>query len=426
MSSFQGTIATVVHGLSVGQVSITSFGGSSYFQSHFTPNMTVDYAITFAPQQFGFSNVSYAYSFIYDELRRSVVSGNFTKAMRLQAKSMNCPSLSYAISSRLQSMGYSSQQIPSRKQSSEPLLLPELIGASIAVALVLCSGLAVCLYYERISMLLDGDMTEFNKSITAHKQDEKLSGLVGAKEKQNSNRPKLIKEHKIDDEDLEMGNDDKRSIVPRLPPQQIRGHKIYDPSEFDDDDDDNVDGDNDDGDKYELDEYSGSNKLRPPPPPYGSPANVLVRRTPSPAIKEQQGFNSPPTVPPPSVTLNIRNGTSPSIGVQHSNQWDEFFDERKGRPYWRSRATNETTWQQPIGGHYAGPVSSGGASPETVVWEEIFNKKKGKPYWKNIMTGEKTWKRPAKATAAKEGYNIGGFGKCEADRQCDTRIADYV
>lgn len=140
-----------------------------------------------------------------------------------------------------------------------------------------------------------------------------------------------------------------------------------------------------------------------------------------------------------SVTASRDEG---GHGRADTAAWEEIFNRRKGKPYWRNRTTGEKTWKNPLqngpsthvhgdtagadsgapnrgvdgesaavlsgreaqegkdmqaGKIYSREGSSGsrGIPGAAVEWVEIFNKKKGKTYWANQLTGEKTWRRPA-------------------------------
>ena len=82
------------------------------------------------------------------------------------------------------------------------------------------------------------------------------------------------------------------------------------------------------------------------------------------------------------------------------------FLRSKGKPYWQNKRTGKKTWENPFNSSEqddddddnddgrGGVGGSGGGSEDEDEWEEIFNKRKGKPYWRNKRTEEKTWVKP--------------------------------
>ena len=104
-----------------------------------------------------------------------------------------------------------------------------------------------------------------------------------------------------------------------------------------------------------------------------------------------------------------------------SSEWEEGFNKKHNRKYWKNKATGKISWKQPVGSTAAAddmgtapapgkPPSDpkeetssqqpGKAEEEEGEWVEGFSKKHDKKYWKNKTTGKTSWTAPSKPTAA--------------------------
>ena len=125
--------------------------------------------------------------------------------------------------------------------------------------------------------------------------------------------------------------------------------------------------------------------------------------------------------------------TSDADGKDGSDRWEERFDPKKGKSYWKNLDSGEKTWKNPYNvdnreeneklkpestslinstrddssfneaqssssrGRSASmpsaqPLSS--SNVDTNNWQEKVDPKSGRKYWKNLLTGVKTWKNP--------------------------------
>jgi hypothetical protein len=105
-----------------------------------------------------------------------------------------------------------------------------------------------------------------------------------------------------------------------------------------------------------------------------------------------------------------------------AEDWEELFNEKHQRKYWKNKKTGEKTWNRPAGMEAGSavvsppppppppPVSTASVPPTAENaeqntdsdWVEAFNEKHQRKYWKNTKTGEKSWTAPAKAQSTSE------------------------
>ena len=119
------------------------------------------------------------------------------------------------------------------------------------------------------------------------------------------------------------------------------------------------------------------------------------------------------------------------VDEEKVSRWEERFDTKSGKRYWKNLDTSEKTWKNPYGvsndvktgttqSNSASLVSSSSSSSSqgrrasmpstqsfstlqgapqgkevgTGDWEQKVDPKSGRKYWKNISTGIRTWKNP--------------------------------
>ena len=118
------------------------------------------------------------------------------------------------------------------------------------------------------------------------------------------------------------------------------------------------------------------------------------------------GSPSNPTVAANTVPAPVPAPASTPV----ESEWVEKFDAKKGKKYWKNKATGKSTWVDPNkGAAPAAPSSNAlpaGSVPTLAVptsveseWVEKFDAKKGKKYWKNKVTGKSTWVDPNEGAA---------------------------
>ena len=97
------------------------------------------------------------------------------------------------------------------------------------------------------------------------------------------------------------------------------------------------------------------------------------------------------------------------------SEWEEKFNEKHQKKYWKNKTTGESVWKDPnkkssssskakqdvetasVAGSVAGSVAVASGEWE---WEEKFNEKHKRKYWKHKTSGEVVWKEPPKPAAA--------------------------
>ena len=136
-------------------------------------------------------------------------------------------------------------------------------------------------------------------------------------------------------------------------------------------------------------------------------------------VTGKSSWNPPP--PKASASAPAAAATAAATTAPANDEWEEKFSKEKNKPYWKSKVTGKSTWNNPhtapAGGVPPPPPPAAAApgkpsqpppppppaAPAAVVasseWEELFNKKKNKPYWKHKTTGEMTWNDPTKQSA---------------------------
>ena len=94
-------------------------------------------------------------------------------------------------------------------------------------------------------------------------------------------------------------------------------------------------------------------------------------------------------------------------------EWEEFFDDEAGIPYYYNATTEESTYDRPAslgiavvaadeeqevvaaeGGQEGEEGAATGAEEEAVEWFEYFDDEENLPYWYNPSTGDTTWENP--------------------------------
>ncbi len=103
--------------------------------------------------------------------------------------------------------------------------------------------------------------------------------------------------------------------------------------------------------------------------------------------------------------------TAPSPSPVVTDEWEELFNEKHKRKYWKNKVTGKTSWTKPDSSSVPpSAVPSAVTSPLTVVeeaksdaklssggndeWEELFNEKHKRKYWKHKATGKTSWTPP--------------------------------
>jgi hypothetical protein len=110
---------------------------------------------------------------------------------------------------------------------------------------------------------------------------------------------------------------------------------------------------------------------------------------------------TPAVTPTPSMNEETKNSQS---------DWEEKYNEKHKRKFWRNRVTGENTWKDPTtsASSAVSPVNEDSetavvSSPATDVslWEEKFSAKHNRKFWKHKVTGESSWKDPTVGEALK-------------------------
>ena len=97
-------------------------------------------------------------------------------------------------------------------------------------------------------------------------------------------------------------------------------------------------------------------------------------------------------------------GVQEEVPVEEVHEWDEYFDEDSGYPYWYNIQTGDTVWENPYEtsidhpGDYVGQQ----AVEEQPEWEEYFDESTGLAYWYNTITQETSWDPPGEEVVAAE------------------------
>ena len=78
------------------------------------------------------------------------------------------------------------------------------------------------------------------------------------------------------------------------------------------------------------------------------------------------------------------------VAEEEEHEWDEYFDEDSGYPYWYNLQTGDTVWENP----YAVSQQMPPADDEPAEWEEYFDEAAGLSYWYNPTTQETSWNPP--------------------------------
>jgi hypothetical protein len=162
-------------------------------------------------------------------------------------------------------------------------------------------------------------------------------------------------------------------------------------------------------------EIAESNDFRPPTPPRRT--SVLSSTTnnsstiisPSSDLHDQKatGLTSAEVEGPfDSYATSNPAAARPdgSSKISTNNQWEEKFDAKSQRKYWKNKVTGKSQWADPN----ATAASSSATSKSAAVlsadnktstnnqWEEKFDAKSQRKYWKNKETGKSQWADPNK------------------------------
>jgi hypothetical protein len=114
-------------------------------------------------------------------------------------------------------------------------------------------------------------------------------------------------------------------------------------------------------------------------------------------------------VSPEEYILNLQAETNLQQHEQEQHEWEELYNEKHKRKYWKHKTTGETSWKAPKVDTTTNNDANKAADTKTDVvvestssaaaatsseWEELYNEKHKRKYWKNKMTGETSWKAP--------------------------------
>ena len=93
--------------------------------------------------------------------------------------------------------------------------------------------------------------------------------------------------------------------------------------------------------------------------------------------------------------------------AEAQTEWAEYYDEESGAPYWYNTTSGETVWTDPNGGDGSGEYGSADAYGSDYnqtegygddygggEYQEYFDDASGAPYWYNETTGETVWESP--------------------------------
>merc|ERR1711972_238476 len=82
-----------------------------------------------------------------------------------------------------------------------------------------------------------------------------------------------------------------------------------------------------------------------------------------------------------------------------SGDWEQIHDPASGKPYYRNRATGQTTWTPPQDAAPSAAAAAGARPALPADWEQHSDPASGRPYYRNRVTGQTTWTPPNDAAA---------------------------
>lgn len=105
-----------------------------------------------------------------------------------------------------------------------------------------------------------------------------------------------------------------------------------------------------------------------------------------------------------SETVAVKaEGAATSAGG--AEEWEELFSDKHNRKYWKNKVTGKSSWTAPETTVASKPAAAAEASSSSSAaaaseWEELYNEKHKRKYWKNKVTGKSSWTAPEVAASA--------------------------
>ena len=109
----------------------------------------------------------------------------------------------------------------------------------------------------------------------------------------------------------------------------------------------------------------------------------------------------PKPVPAPIVSSTVTQPPDNITSTLIDWEWEEKFNEKHKRKYWKHKTSGEIVWKEPPkpAAENTTAAVAGSTVASAVVeweWEEKFNEKHKRKYWKHKTSGEIVWKEPPK------------------------------
>jgi hypothetical protein len=134
------------------------------------------------------------------------------------------------------------------------------------------------------------------------------------------------------------------------------------------------------------------------------------------ATSWKKPFVAPAKEAEPTVAQKDENPVSSAVDL-----WEEVFSEKHNRKYWKNKESGKISWTKPAvsdGTQDTTPAptpsnvpTASSSSNSVSEWEELYNEKHKRKYWKNKITGKVSWNNPV----SEEDSNVSQ--KPSADKQ---------
>jgi len=139
--------------------------------------------------------------------------------------------------------------------------------------------------------------------------------------------------------------------------------------------------------------------------------------------KEPAKISSKTVIGTAATTESIIEKTQ---NVTANDEWEEKYSDKHKRKFWKNKTSGETSWKEPAKispktatettSEIAVKISDSVVADKIVLqsdgeWEEKYNDKHKRKYWRNKESGETSWKKPpAKANLLKPLSGSSGLG----------------